>query len=87
MDIAFIEDKTIEIEIKDQLKEAFDTFHYNILESSPSTASKHLMIVNEVVLTLDEYHHDRFHSTLDSLLYITKSERTDVDTTVALLYK
>ena len=86
MNSTFREDKTIEIEIKEQLKYSIDMFGDEILESAPSPVSKHLLVLNEGDPPLYEYHRNRFHYTASKLLYITKITRPDIEPTVDFLF-
>ena len=54
MNIKFIENKKIEIEMKNRLKEDFGMFVDEIFESPPSTPEKHLLLEDEGALPLDE---------------------------------
>ena len=78
-------DKTVEIQMKDQLQEAIDMFGEDIDSSIVTPALKNLFIVKEDAIELDEARSDIFHSIVAKLLFIMKQARPDLETSVSFL--
>ena len=81
-----IKDKKLEIDMKDQLKEAIEAFGEDLGEGKVvSPAGKSLMMVDDNDIDLDKRKHEIFHSVVAKLLFIMKRARPDLDTSVAFL--
>ena len=89
MNITINDDKNIEIEMKDQLKEAIAVFEAaegeTVDEKVTSPASRHLREANDNCEKLVASKHEVFHSVVAKLLYIMKRARPDLETAVSYL--
>jgi hypothetical protein len=77
--------KTVEIEMKDQLQEAIDMFGEDVDKTVVTPALKNLFDVNENATQLDDDKSDKFHSVVAKLLFIMKRARPDLETAVSFL--
>ena len=79
-------DKTVTIDMRDQLKEAFEMFGEELDETVVSPARKNLFTTHDGECEeLDEARSDIFHSVTAKLFFIMKRGRPDVETTVSYL--
>ena len=79
-------DKTVTIDMRDQLKEAFEMFGEELDETVVSPARKNLFITHDGECEeLNEARSEVFHSVTAKLLFIMKRGRPDVETTVSYL--
>ena len=89
MNIHINDEKNIEIEMKDQLKEAVATFEAAegecVNETVTSPAQKHLRDTNDDCEMLTGVKHEVFHSVVAKILYIMKRARPDLETAVSYL--
>ena len=89
MNIRITKEKSIEIQMKDQLNEAIATFEKAqgelVNETVTSPAQKHLRDVNDTCEKLTGMKHEVFHSVVAKLLYITKRARPDLETAISFL--
>jgi hypothetical protein len=77
--------KTVEIEMKDQLQEAIDTFGEEVDKSVVTPALKNLFVINSEAKKLNNEDSDMFHSVVAKLLFIMKHARPDLKTAVSFL--
>jgi hypothetical protein len=77
--------KTVEIQMKDQLQEAIDMFGEEVDRTVVTLALKNLFEVNEDAKELDIDKSDIFHSVVAKLLFIMKCARPDLETAVSFL--
>jgi hypothetical protein len=77
--------RTVEIEMKDQLQEAIDMFGEDVDKTVVTPALKNLFDVNESAAQLDDDRSDKFHSVVAKLLFIMKRARPDLETAVSFL--
>ena len=77
--------KTISLDMKDQINEALEMFGEKIEGPISSPATKLLQYVKEDSKQLDTDMSEKFHSVVAKLLYITKRARPDIEPTVAYL--
>ena len=89
MNITINQDKSIEIEMKDQLQEAIDMFTLHegseVKEEVTSPARRHLREVDEKCAPLGQVKREAFHSIVAKLLWIMKRSRPDLETAVSYL--
>ena len=85
MNITMRDNREIEIEMKDQIREALDWFEETIYEKPTTPANNNLFNVQKDTIELNQEKSDLFHSIVAKLLYICKRARPDVETTVAYL--
>ena len=77
--------KTISLDMKDQINEALEMFGEKFEGPISSPATKLLQYVKEDSKQLDTDMSEKFHSVVAKLLYITKRARPDIEPTVAYL--
>ena len=85
MNIFMAENRTIQIDMKEQLLEAIELFREPINGVVTSPAQHHLFQVNENAEQLDEEKSKIFHTVTQKLLYITKRGRLDLETLLSFL--
>ena len=85
MNIKMRTDKKIEIEMKNQIREAINWFGEEINEKPSTPANKNLFGTSKDSKELDEKKSELFHSIVAKLLYICKRARPDVETAVSYL--
>ena len=85
MSIVLRDDKKIEIDMADQLREAIEAFGEKIDNSAVNPAKSDLFYVDEDSKPLSEEKSDIFHSVTQKLLYITKRARPDLETLISFL--
>ena len=83
MNITNTKDKFLEIEMKQQIQEAIDSFAEDIDGCVTSPTPKHLFQVNDGCPKLNNEKADIFHSVTAKLLYLEKRARPDIETVVA----
>ena len=79
------EDKTIELEMIEQLNEAIEAFGEVITGTAATPSKPYLFSVREDVELLNKEKSEIFHSVVMKLLYVMKRARPDLETTVAFL--
>ena len=79
------ENKTVEIEMTDQLQEAIDMLGEDIDKTVVSPALKNLFIVREEAVRLDIGKSKTSHSVVAKLLFIMKRARPDLETAISFL--
>ena len=85
MKISFNNDKSISLDMKDQVREAIDTFGEEFKGEVPTAAARSLHNVDEKAAELDQELSEKFHSVVAKLLYIAKRARPDIETAVSFL--
>ena len=85
MNIGILNDKKIQIDMREQLQEAIDMFPENIPMKASSPASRSLFQVDDNTEQLNKHQSEIFHSIVAELLFITKRARPDIEPTVAFL--
>jgi AAA ATPase containing von Willebrand factor type A (vWA) domain len=85
MKIAFHENKTVSIDMKDYVKEAIADFAEDIVRNAATPATRHLFDVREDSTPLNKERAEHFHSIVAKLLYICKRCRLDIQNAVAFL--
>ena len=83
VNINIMEDKKVEIWIKEKLLEEIEAFGENIGEKVTTPASSHLFIVNQKAQKLDEEKSESFHLVVAKILYIMKRASPDLETEVS----
>jgi len=78
INIKFLEDRNMELLMKDYLKEAIDEFLDDIVKSSVTPAAKNLFDVNDNGEKLSTERSDNFHSITWKLLYVAQRARPDI---------
>ena len=79
-------DKSVTIDMRDQLKEAFEMFGEELDNTVASPARKNLFKTHDGECEeLDEARSDIFHSVIEKLLFIMKRGRPDVETAASCL--
>ena len=79
-------DKTVTIDTREQLQEAFDMFDEELDDSVTSPANKNLFTTYDGISEeLNEERSEIFHSVVAKILFIMKRGRPDVETTVSYL--
>ena len=84
MNIVF-KDGKVEVEMKDQIREAIQWYGELSNAKPPTPAAKHLFMTNENAEVLEASVSEKFHSVVAKLLYISKRARPDIEPTVAFL--
>ena len=79
MNIFMAENRTIQINMKEQLLEAIELFREPINGVVTSPAQHHIFQVNEKAEQLDEEKNKIFQTVTQKLLYITKGKRLDLE--------
>ena len=79
------DDKKIEIEMKDQVKEAITWFGEPITKKPVLPANKNLFVISMNSPELDSEKSDIFHSVVQKLLYIIKRARPGIETAILFL--
>ena len=80
-----MKNKSIEMNMKEQILEAIEAFGEPITKTATSPAKVHLFEVREDDQALSEEKAEVFHLVVMKLLYIMKRVRPDIETTVAFL--
>ena len=82
-------DKTVTIDMRDQINKAIDEFEkYDTVDHHTVTpAASYLFTVNPNAEELDQNHSEAFHTVTAKLGYIMKSARPDIETGVSFLMK
>lgn len=78
MHIKFLENRNMEVLMKDYLKESIDEFLDDIVKSSVTPAAKNLFDVNDDDERLSTKRSDNFHSITCKLLYVAHRGRPDI---------
>ena len=84
MDVVFKDNGTVEITMKDYIKECFEAYGEPVNKSA-NTPAKHDLFVTEVSKPLDEEKKEVFHHIVAKLLYVSKRARVDIDLVVSYL--
>ena len=90
MKIIINNDRTITIDMKDQIRKTIDFFeqHDSSVDSMTVTPAAHYLFnVNEEAEQLGKEQSEIFHSTTAKLLYIMQRARPDIETAVSFLMK
>ena len=78
MHFVFKDDGTINIQMKNYLKEAINESEMDIARTAATPAKKNLYDVSEGARVLEGHEHEVFHSVVAKLLYITIRGRMDI---------
>mgnify|MGYP000939170828 CR=1 FL=1 len=89
MKIGINEDKTVSVDMREQLKQVIEEFekYDSVDQASVTPAASYLFTVNPNAKELDKEHSVAFHSITAKLGYIMKRGRPDVETCVSFLMK
>jgi hypothetical protein len=85
MNLKFLKDKRVEINMTPQIKDAIDSFGEIISRKAATPATRDLHVVREDAKTLDDKRREIFHSVTMKLMYIAKRARPDIETAVGFL--
>ena len=85
MTIEYNDNKTVSIDMKEQLQEAINMFPGHIPAEVVLPAAKHLFEVDEKAEQLDLAKSKVFHSIVMKLVYIMKRSRPDLEPSIAFL--
>ena len=86
MDINFMKDKSVKIEMKQQLLEAIEIVGEPVDDKVSTPANKKPFEIDDEAETLIGNKSRIFHSTVAKLLYLCKRGKPDIETAVAFLY-
>ena len=84
MDIEFKDNGTVEILMKEYIKECFVAFGEKV-DKVVNTPAKHSLFVVDESVDLNEERRDVFHHIVAKLLYVSKRARVDIDLAVSFL--
>jgi len=87
MNMHFLDDGRVSVEMKDQILEALDMFGEEVDMRVTSPAPRHLFDVDDNCEKLSSRKADIFHSVTAKLLYIMKRSRPDIETAISFLCK
>ena len=85
MHIRYKDDGTVEIRMKDYVKEAIAEFEEDITRTAISPPMRDLFKVNEESKALSKSRSETFHSVAAELLFVSQRERMDIQLTIAFL--
>jgi hypothetical protein len=85
MTINFRKDKTVNIGMKEYIKEAIAEFNGDITKSAATPARSDLFLCNDDSPKLDKQSSENFHSTVAKLLCVSKRARLDVLLAISFL--
>ena len=85
MKLKINEDKSLEIDMRNQIDEIIEFFGEDIDESVASPAALRLFEVDETAAKLGTIKAEKFHSITAKLLYLEKRARPDLETVVSFL--
>ena len=85
MNITITKDKFLEIEMKESIKDAIQSFEEEIHGTVTSPTPRHLFQINDSSPKLNNRQAEIFHSVTAKLLYLEKRARPDIETAVAFL--
>ena len=80
-----LKNSSFEISMKDQIKEAIETFGEELTGIVTSPCARHLLETRDDAEQLDEARKEIFHTVTAKLLYIEKRARPDIETAVSFL--
>jgi hypothetical protein len=85
MDISFHDDGTVNIKMKDYIKEAITDFEDDISRTAATPARKNLFDIDDSKEPLENARKENFHSVVAKLLYVSKRGRQDIQLAIAFL--
>ena len=85
MKISITDQRTISIDMRDQIREILLDFSEPIAGEVVTPAAKHLMMLDNNATPLVKKQQEEFHSTTAKLLYLEKRARPDIETAVSFL--
>ena len=85
MNIKFLDNKSVEINMTPQIKDAIESFGEIISKKAVTLATRDLHLIREEAEELDTKRSDIFHSVTMKLMYIAKRARPDIETAIGFL--
>jgi hypothetical protein len=85
MDITFKKNGTLEIRMKDYIKEAIEASKEDVSKGVSTPANRHLFDIDETSERLSRDQSDLYHHIVAKLLYVSKRSRLDIQLTIGFL--